>query len=233
MATASKSTIDRATLAFLSDLEKHNDRDWFNANKPRYLVAKEKAEAFADALIVRMKRHDRISTESGKESLMRIYNDQRFHKDKPPYKTNFMGSLGRVKPELRGGYFFKIQPGNSVIACGFFGPEPDDLKRIRADIDQDHGAWRKLLGSKAIKSHFGGLDGAQLGSAPRGYAKDHPALDLLRRKQFILRHAFTDKDVLAPGFVYQVDALFKSVRPWFDHMSEVLTTDVNGRSLLR
>lgn len=232
MPVASHARIAPATLTFLTDLEKHNDRDWFNANKDRYLEAKANVEAFADELVRRMRKHDRIETASGKDSLMRIYNDQRFHKDKPPYKARFMGSLGRVKPALRGGYFFSIAPGKSAIACGFFGPEPRDLKRIRTDIDQDHAAWQKLLGSKAIRSNFGELVGDQLATAPRGYAKDHPALDLLRRKQFILRHQFTDAEVLAPRFIDRVDPLYKSVRPWFDRMSEALTTDPNGRSLL-
>ena len=226
------STIDRSTLAFLADLEKHNDRDWFNAHKDSYLEAKANMKAFADGLIQRMRKHDRIATGSGKDSLMRIYNDQRFHKDKPPYKPRFMGSVSRAKPALRGGYFFSLAPSKSTIACGFFGPEPNDLKRIRIDIDQEHATWKKLLGSKAIRSNFGELHGDQLATAPRGYPKDHPALDLLRRKQFILRHQFSDAEVLAPDFVEQVDALYRSVRPWFDHMSEVLTTDPNGRSLL-
>lgn len=232
MSTTPVSRIDRSTLSFLADLEKNNDRDWFNANKVRYLEAKANMEAFADGLIDRMGKHDRISTESGRNSLIRIYNDQRFHKDKPPYKARFMGSLSRVKPALRGGYFFSIAPGTSAIACGFFGPEPNDLKRIRIDIDLDHPAWKKLLGSKAIKSNFGELFGDQLATAPRGFAKDHPALDLLRRKQFILRHQFSDAQVIAPDFTERVVALYRIVRPWFDHMSEVLTTDSNGRSLL-
>lgn len=226
--------IERATLTFLTDLEKHNNREWFAANKERYLAAQENVRAFADALIERMKRHDRLSTESGKESLMRIFTDQRFHKDRPPYAPRFGGRLGRVKPALRGGYFFRIQPGGrSHITCGFMGPEAADLKRIRTDILHDHKTWDRLLNAKAIKKNFGALIGDQLRTAPRGFPKDHPAIDLLRRTQFLLRHSFTDKEVLAPEFLANVDAIYKSVRPLFDHFSEVLTTDENGNSLLR
>ena len=226
--------IERSTLAFLSDLEKHNDRDWFQANKERYLRAQENMIAFADALLERMKRHDRIATASGGKSLMRIYTDQRFHKDRPPYSPRFGGRLARVKPELRGGYFFRIQPGGrSHITCGFMGPEPADLKRIRTDIVQDPAAWERLLSAKALRSSFGELIGEQVSTIPRGFPKDHVAIDLLRRTQFLLRHTFTDKEVLAPDFVAQVEALYKKVRPFFDHMSEVLTTDENGTSVLR
>jgi uncharacterized protein (TIGR02453 family) len=225
--------IERTTFDFLTDLDRHNDRDWFLANKKRYAEAKENVERFVDTLIQRMVKHDRISTTTGKRSLMRIYNDQRFHKDRPPYKPRFAGGLGRQKPELRGGYFFSIKPGGTVIACGFFGPEPADLKRIRVDMDQDHATWKRLLCAKAIRTNFGTLQGDQLRTTPRDFPKDHPAIELLRYKQFILRRDCSDKEVLASDFLETVERLYKSVRPWFDHMSEVLTTDENGISTLR
>lgn len=233
MSPAASPRIDRATLSFVADLEKHNERYWFQANRTRYDAAQANMHAFVDALIARMNRHDRIATENGKESLMRIFRDLRFSKDKSPYNVRFAGGISRVKPALRGGYFFHLQPGRSYVACGFFGPEPADLKRIRTDIAQDHAAWRRLLSAKTIKTNFGELYGDQLERAPKGFPKDHVGDDLLRRKQFLLKHAFADKDVLAADFLERVDAIFKSVRPWFDHMSEVLTTDENGISLLR
>ncbi len=231
---ASSARIEPFTLKFLGDLERHNDRDWFAANKDRYLKAQENMNAFADALIERMRKHDRISTATGKESLMRIFTDQRFHKDRPPYAPRFGGRIGRVKPELRGGYFFRIQPGDrSQITCGFMGPEAADLKRIRIDIAQDPATWQRLLNTKTLRTNFGDLIGEQLRTAPVGFPKDHMAIDLLRRKQFLLQRSCTDKEVLAPDFLVRVDALYKSVRPFFDHMSEVLTTDANGNSILR
>ncbi|MEO8588603.1 MAG: DUF2461 domain-containing protein [Flavobacteriales bacterium] len=226
--------IERASLEFLADLDRHNEREWFLANKDRYQAAHGNMLSFADALIERMRRHDRIATANGRESLMRIYADQRFHKDRPPYAPRFGGRLARVKPELRGGYFFRIQPGDrSQVTCGFMGPEPADLKRIRTDIVQDHRTWQRLLSAKPVRMDFGGLIGDQLKTAPRGFPKDHAAIDLLRRTQFLLRHPFTDREVLAPDFLIRVDAMYRSVRPFFDHMSEVLTTDENGNSLLR
>jgi len=219
------------TLKFLADLDKHNDRDWFLAHKERYQAALENMRDFADALIERMNRHDRIETASGKASLQRIYNDQRFHKERPPYKARFGGGLARVKPALRGGYYFSIKPGASFIACGFFAPEAADLKRIRMDILYDHETWERLLKGKALRKHLGTIEGDQLKTAPRGFPKDHAAIDLLRRTQFLFRHSFTDKEVLAPGFADAVNASFKTIRPLFDHMSEVLTTDENGNPL--
>ena len=156
------------TLKFLADLDKHNDRDWFLAHKERYQAALENMRDFADALIERMNRHDRIETASGKASLQRIYNDQRFHKERPPYKARFGGGLARVKPALRGGYYFSIKPGASFIACGFFAPEAADLKRIRMDILYDHETWERLLKGKALRKHLVRLKG--INSRPRRVA---------------------------------------------------------------
>ena len=229
MSDRSAERIRPSTLKFLVDLERHNERDWFNAQKERYLVAHTNMVAFADALLKRMSGHDRISTESGKASLMRIYNDQRFHKDRPPYAPRFGGRLVRVKPALRGGYFFRIQPGDrSHVTCGFLGPESGDLKLIRQDIAYDHGPWRRVLRNKALRACLGELFGEELVTVPRGFEKDHPAADLLRKRQFLLRRAFTDKEVMAPGFVNEVVKTWRAARPWFDHMSAVLTTDGNG-----
>ncbi len=221
--------IEKATLSFLTTLEAHNERPWFDANKECYLAAHANMVAFAEVLLDRMKTHDKISTPSGKASLMRIYTDQRFHTDKPPYAPRFGGRLVRVKPALRGGYFYRIQPDDrSHVTCGFMGPMADDLRLIRQDIDHDHSTWRKILRGRNLRTHLGELFGDGVATVPRGYAKDHPAADLLRKKQFLLRRTFTDKEVLAPGFLDEVLTTFRAVRPWFDHMTEVLTSDGNG-----
>jgi uncharacterized protein (TIGR02453 family) len=221
--------IEKATLGYLTALEEHNERPWFEANKERYLAAQANMVDFADALLERMKGHDKISTTSGGQSLMRIYTDQRFHKDKPPYAPRFGGRLVRVKPALRGGYFFRIQPGDrSHVTCGFMGPVADDLRLIRQDIHHDHEAWRRILRGKKLQSNFGDLFGEELATVPRGYPKDHPAADLLRKKQFLLRRTFADHEVLAPHFLDEVVNSYRAVRPLFDHMTMVLTSDGNG-----
>lgn len=112
--------IEKSTFQFLKELSKHNNRDWFNANKPRYTAAHENMIAFADHLLLEMNKHDNIETHSGKESLMRIYRDTRFSKDKTPYKTYFSGSFKRATKKLRGGYYFEIGPGQTLAAGGFF-----------------------------------------------------------------------------------------------------------------
>lgn len=220
--------IKKDSIDFLTELSANNNRDWFSVHKDRYTAAQSNIIAFADALLVEMNKHDHIETVSGKKSVFRIYRDVRFAKEKTPYNTYLSGSLKRATKKLRGGYYFRIEPGNSRLTGGFFGPVPNDMKRIREDIDTNYEAWRNLLADKTLTATFGKLIGEQLSTAPRGYAKDHPAVDLLRYKQFMLRHQFTDEEVLSPDFLHNANEVFKKMRPFLDLMSEVLTTDANG-----
>ncbi|CAN5605002.1 DUF2461 domain-containing protein [soil metagenome] len=224
--------ISKSTLNFLQKLSRNNNRDWFNAHKQDYLLAKENVEQFVDALIAKMNSHDQITTPSGKKALYRIYNDVRFSKDKSPYKPRFSGYLTRAKPMLRGGYYLWIRPGSSRIGCGFSYPNPDDLKRIRLDIQTNYVDWYKLLKSKAIKSNFGEMKGEKVRTAPRGFDKEHPAIELLRYKKYWFEHTFTDDEVLAPDFLKKMNNTYKSIRPFFDYLSDVLTTDLNGESVI-
>jgi uncharacterized protein (TIGR02453 family) len=225
-----KSTIASSSLTFLKHLEKNNNREWFAENKDTYILAQNNIITFADQLIQLMGNHDALENVSGKKSLYRIYKDVRFSKDKSPYKPRFAVGLQRATALKRGGYYLNIQPGNNFIACGFFSPNSDDLKRIRKDIELNHSDWRKILKSKSIRDGFIALSGTQVPTFPRGFAKDHEAIDLIRHKQFILRHNFTDEEVIDSQFVDKVNEFFKTVRPFFDYMSFILTTDLNGET---
>lgn len=223
MAKIKKSNID-----FLKKLSKNNNRDWFNENKPTYLKEHENLIDFAENVLSEMREHDQIETLNGKKSLHRIYRDVRFSKNKDPYKTNWSGSLKRATQQLRGGYYFHIEPGNSFVGGGFWGPNKDDLLKIRKGMITDEDEFRKILSSKEFTSVFGELYGDQLKTAPKGFDKESSAVDLLRFKQHILKHDFTDEEVLSEDFAKKVSDVFKAMRPFFDLMSYILTTDENG-----
>lgn len=224
-------TIQASTFAFLTDLKTNNNREWFATNKSRYDQAHQNVIQFADSLLEKMILHDNISTASGKASLFRIYADTRFSKDKAPYKTHWGLRFGRATDFLRGGMYVHIEPGNSFVGGGFFSPNADDLFRIRQDIELNYEDWNALFDLPQIKNTFGNLRGEQLKTAPKGFPKDHPGIDFLRYKQFILSHAFSNKEVLSADFASNVDATIQQFRPFFDYMSEVLTTNANGESL--
>jgi len=220
--------IPKSSLDFLSLLKKHNNRDWFNEHKDQFLKEQHYIEQFANALLEELNTHDVIETVSGKKSLHRIYRDTRFSKEKTPYKTNWSGSFRRATKYRRGGYYFHIESGNSFIAGGFWNPNPDDLKRIRDDFEFDSKPIRTILKSKNFQTTFGTLQGEQLKTTPKGFDPNSEAIDLLRYKQFLLIRQFSDKEVLSENFIDDAHLTFKNMRPFFDYMSEVLTTDING-----
>jgi uncharacterized protein (TIGR02453 family) len=226
-----KAQIQESSLGYLQLLKNNNNRDWFITNKELFIRAQGNLEIFAGALLAALNLHDLIETPTGKKSLHRIYRDTRFSADKTPYKTNWSGGFSRATKSRRGGYYFHIEPGNSFIAGGFWAPNPQDIKRIRVEIAFDATPLRKIFNSKSFLSSFGKLQGDRLKTAPKGFNIDNEAIDLLRYKQFLLIRKFTDEDVLHASFVKQASQTFKNMRPFFDYMSEVLTTDVNGVTL--
>ncbi|NVK84243.1 MAG: DUF2461 domain-containing protein [Cytophagia bacterium] len=225
-------TIPSSTFQFLTELDKNNDRDWFNENKKIYQKEHAHVVDFVEELLSRLKEVDQISTLTGKKSLMRIYRDVRFSNDKRPYDPRFAGSFARVKPELRGGYFFRFKPGETVVGGGFYQPNADDLKLIREHIAQDDQPLREVLQSSGFKNTFGELMGEQLKTAPKGFDKEHPAIDLFRYKSMYAFKSFTDEEVLSEDFLEEVLKVFIAIRPFFDVMTEYLTTDLNGLSLI-
>ncbi len=218
------SKIEKSTVQFLNKLAKNNNRDWFNKNKDEFKVTNENCKEFLAALETEMNKNDEIE----KTKLFRIYRDVRFSKDKTPYNKHYSMSLSRAGSFRRGGYFFRIESKEVTIACGFWGPEPKDLKLIRDHIAQDSKPLRKILNSKKFKDTFGKITGEQLKNTPRGYDKDHKDSDLLKFKQFFVAKNFPASKVTDPGFLKEVVKTFKAVRPWFDYMSDILTHDLDG-----
>ncbi|MGV6861708.1 MAG: DUF2461 domain-containing protein [Putridiphycobacter sp.] len=227
MATIKKENID-----FIKALKKNNNRDWFLEHKAEYESNRENIIQFADELLQLLNQHDQIETPTGKKALYRIYRDIRFSKDKTPYKTQWSGSFSRATKLLRGGYYFHIEPNNSFIGGGFWNPNPKDLKRIRANILEFGDELRTIIKSEEFCSHFGELQGEQLKTAPKGFDKEHPQIDLLRYKQFLVMKRFSDKEVLQSDFANKVNETFKAMRPFFNYMSEALTTDQNGELIV-
>ncbi|MEL6133735.1 MAG: DUF2461 domain-containing protein, partial [Bacteroidota bacterium] len=131
-----------------------------------------------------------------------------------------------------GSYYFSIEPdGKSEAGGGFFGPNKEDMKLIRSQIAQDPTALRRIIKGQTAIELFGGLSGEQVKTAPKGYKKDDPAIDMLRYKQFILKRSFSDTEVLDETFLDQIVDTYVAILPFFNYMSEILTTDLDGRPL--
>ena len=218
--------IEKSTIKFLKELENNNNREWFQEHKEQYDAALQNMNQFRDAVIAGLRKKDLI--EDGR--VFRIYRDVRFSKDKAPYKNNFGIHFTRATPERRGGYYLHIEPGKSFVGGGFWAPEPSDLKRIRDEFAFDDKPIRKITSAKNFVNYFGMLNGDELKTAPSGYDRDHPAIDLIRKKQYIIGRNFKDKEVTDESFLKEVILTFEAMRPLFDYMSEILSTNLNGEA---
>lgn len=222
-------TIDPTVLKFLSDLKANNNREWFQANKKTYDGIRAEMNLFYQDIMQRLNQHDEIE----KLKMFRIYRDVRFSHDKTPYNPHFAGSFSRSGKRLRGGYYLRIRPGESFLAGGFWAPNKEDLFRIRKEFELDDQEIRDVLSNKEFRKNFGSeLRGDEVKTAPKGFNKEHPAIDLIRKKGFVAVREFSDGEVMNKNFADKVDGAFKALRPYFDYMSEVLTTDLNGVSLV-
>ena len=222
-------TIPQKTFDFFKSLGKNNNREWFNTHKAEFKSLETDIKKFYNAVLENLRIHDDVD----KLKIFRIYRDIRFSKDKTPYKTHFGGSFNRKKPSLRGGYYLHISPGDSFIATGFWEPNKEDLFRIRKEFEIDDSQIRKIISNKEFKEVWGDFVGDELKTAPKGFDKEHPAIDLIRNKQYIFTKKFDDKEVLSADFLDKLDKAFKTIRPYFDYMSDILTTDLNGVSLIK
>ena len=221
--------LSKDVFSFLKTLQNNNNRDWFNEHKATFKTIETGVKAFYNQLFEQLNTVDSIDS----FKVFRIYRDVRFSKNKLPYKTHFGGSFHRTKPELRGGYYVHIAPNNaSFIATGFWDPNKEDLFRIRKELEMNSTELRELMEVEAFKSVWGVLQGDELQTAPRGFDKLDPNIDLIRKKQFIFTKKYSDKEVLSNGFEKEVIKSFKVIRPYFDYMSSVLTTNLNGESTL-
>jgi uncharacterized protein (TIGR02453 family) len=212
-------------LKFLKDLKKNNDRVWFEKNKPKYLEAKQGFEEFiADVLKEFSKFDDGISKLDPKKLPFRIYRDVRFSKDKSPYKTNMGAGIspnGKLVQEP--GYYVHIEPGKSFVAGGIYMPDAPNLAKIRQEIDYNSSAFNKILTNKTFKKLYPSLDDFdKLKTMPKGYPKDHPQIEYLKHKSFIVSHNYSDKEVLDKKFVKTVAAHAKLIKPLNDFIKEAI-----------
>lgn len=223
------SIISKEAFDILKVLAKNNNKEWFEKNKSVFKKHESEVKSFFESVKERLSQHDDIE----KMKMFRIYRDVRFSKDKTPYKTHFAGSFSRLGAHLRGGYYIHLQPGNSLLATGFWAPNKEHLFRIRKELEMDASDFRKVISDPDFKKIWGELQGDAVKTAPKGFDKDHPDIDLIKNKQYVFVRNFTDQEVLSPNFIEDVDKSYRAIRPYFDLMSDILTTNLNGESMLQ
>jgi len=221
--------INPSIFKFLTVLKKNNTREWFAENKNYYQNEEELIKDFFTSVNAELSNIDNIS----EMKAYRIYRDIRFSKDKTPYKTYRSCSFKRATKSLRGSYHLEITPGGSFLAAGFWKPNKDDLLRIRKEFELDSSLIKNILSDKEFTTNFSGFhDINSLKLAPTGFDKSHPNINLIKKKDFIVLRKFNDKEVISKDFFSDIINSFKTVRPFLNYMSDVLTTNLNGESIL-
>jgi uncharacterized protein (TIGR02453 family) len=210
-------------LDFLRELESHNERDWFNANKWRYerdVVTPSLAfiSAVAEPLADIAPRFAALPLRSG-GSLMRIYRDTRFSRDKRPYKTNvgiqFRHEQG--KDVHAPGYYFHIDSMETFVGVGAWRPATPALTAIREHIDAFQDQWIEARDAPAFASRFA-LSGESLLRPPRGYGGQHPLIDDLKRKSFIAIHYLEHGDLNDAALVSRVADSYRAATPFMEFL---------------
>ncbi|GHM99323.1 TIGR02453 family protein [Cytophagales bacterium WSM2-2] len=213
-------------LKFLRDIAKNNNREWFEKNKPVYLEAKSSFEDFLEDFHKELVKLDEsLAGLNPRKMGFRIYRDVRFSKDKRPYKTNMgAGFSPNGKMEQEPGYYIHFEAGNkNMIAGGMYMPNPENLAKIRQEIDYNPKGILKILNDKEFKKYFKGLsDWDRVKTAPKGYPKDHPQIELLKNKSFTVSTTFTDSEVKDPKFLKKVATICKSIKKLNDYLKDAV-----------
>ncbi|MCX2741081.1 DUF2461 domain-containing protein [Pontibacter anaerobius] len=224
------STIDKNTLSFLADLAQNNTREWFADNKPRYEKARKNYISFLDELLQEMQHFEPAARgQHGKETVFRIYRDVRFSSDKRPYKDHFGAYVaeGGRKSILPGYYLHLAGNNKSFLAGGLWYPPAPELKAVRQEIDYNLDAFKALVESEEFRKKFGGIEGEQLKTTPKGYDRDNPAIYYLRFKSWNAVMPLPDETVLRPDFLQVVLDGFQALKPLNDFLTQPIR-DIGG-----
>jgi uncharacterized protein (TIGR02453 family) len=222
--------LSKDTLQFLDDLKANNNRDWFLENKKRYdSFKKDYQQLVADFLDAMKPLDPSLEMLEVKNCTFRINRDIRFSKDKSPYKAHLGVWLSSVVKGLnRSGYYVHIEKGASFIAGGLYAPEPEDLKKMRKEIAYFYEDLEEILNEENFKREFQDFDRNEkntLKNPPRGYEKDHPAIELLKLKSFESSHKFDISEVTKKDFVATMSQKLIALKPLNDFINRALTTD--------
>lgn len=211
--------LQSSTIKFLKDVKKNNNKPWFEKNRKVYEEAKADFARFIQAVIDQHGKKDvSIKTLVAKDCMFRINRDVRFSKDKSPYKSNFGASInkGGRKAMNSAGYYFQVQPNRNFAGGGIWMPEPNELKKVRQEIDYNYSDFKKIISNKKFKSVYGDLDRSAeflLSRVPKGYEPDNPAAEYLKLKSFVAISFFSDSDLTSKDLVKKTVAAFEALQP--------------------
>jgi uncharacterized protein (TIGR02453 family) len=216
--------IRKSTLEFLNTLKDNNNRDWFVKNQSLYSDAKGNFESFVQEIIDKIIDFEPIMKGlEVKSCVYRINRDIRFSNDKSPYKTYFGAFIvrgGKKNGDKFAGYYIHIEPGKNIIAGGAYMPPAPWLSAIREKIDEEPEKLQKIINNKEFMQYFGKIDGEKLKKAPKGYSTEHPQIDLLRFKSYLVVNEVPDELAMSDKYFDHTMIIIKAMKPFNDFLND-------------
>ncbi|TGK79179.1 DUF2461 domain-containing protein [Leptospira noumeaensis] len=217
--------ISKTIFNYLSELKLNNNRNWFIENKDRFTEIQSELVSLTGYFLSEIEKFDKnLKGVDPKSCIFRIYKDVRFSKDKSPYKTHFGIFMRGGNRKIEGtGYYLHIEPGESLLGGGCYMPDPKSLFKIRERIVSDTKSFRKILDNKKFVQNFGTTFYAdKLKTAPKGFAKDHPALDFLKYKGFAVGKKIKNSDLTSNHFMDDAIQSFRTIYPLNQFLEEAM-----------
>ena len=214
-----------STIAFLEQLALNNNKPWFDANRDKYLDAKEDYEIFVGGVLNALAENEPLFKEQkAKDCIFRIFRDVRFAKDKSPYKPNFGAFFSKGGRKYPGaGYYMHLEPGgNSFVGGGLWMPEAPLLKAVRQEIDYNLPDFKTIVDNPGFKTTFGEVKGESLKNLPSGYTADNPAAEYMKLKSFTLMHNLKDPDLTSPALQTNTVSIFNTMKPFIDFLNNAI-----------
>lgn len=208
---------------FLRELERNNSKEWMDAHRKRYQLVRNDFIRWLDHMDATLANiDDQYYATPGKKGIIRINNNLMFHPHKPIYKDHFGAALDKAPGSAD--FYLEFGTQGSMLAGGFWRPEPKTLRSIRDALDYDGEEFKKILAKKSFKQTFGELiEDEKLKTSPKGFPNDHPHIDLLRLKTFAVIHRFPEEEVYRENFEEKVVQVYKEMLPFRRYLNRAVT----------
>ena len=215
----------KPTIDFLTNLSANNNKEWFDDNRKTYEACRKDFLALVTSIIEELAKFDpELTGVDAKKCVFRINRDIRFSNDKTPYKTNFGALMGSNGKKTEGtGYYMHLAPGQNFAGGGIYMPKPEMLAAIRQEIDYNPDKLNELLANKDFKETFGEIRGDKVKTAPKGYPKNHPNIDLLRYKSFYVVKEFSEKEISSDGIFKDLISTYQKAFEFNKYLKEAIS----------